>query len=141
MSRSTDPVGRPKNWHKAVQAAGYRVAGATEEEAAKRAQVSVRTLQRWRKCSWWESAINEAMGEYLTGLRERVMGTVMTKTADDPRLALSIAERMIPELAPPKLIFERRSRIDRVLESMSPEELRRVLEMTDEELEEAGLLG
>lgn len=62
---SSDPVGRPRVWSKAVHVAEMRLLGSTQAEAAKAAGSSVRTVRDWERCSWWVEAIAEANQTYV----------------------------------------------------------------------------
>lgn len=99
---------RPRNWDKAVNLAYLRMVGyprMTQETAAKRAGVSVRTLRDWENAPFWAAAKAEARDRWFNdGDAAAMQGILdgMTDPNESAQMSRWWAERHIPELAPPK---------------------------------------
>ena len=107
MADNSQGVRLPNDWDKAVSVAYLRLRDDSQEDAAKAAGVGVRTVRRWEKSAWWPEACLEAGSRWLKGLVE-VSQRTLFKAIDggDANLAFRVAERRIPELAPPKIAHE-----------------------------------
>lgn len=102
MARSAeknDPVKKPQDYDKALSVAYLRLLGATQETAAERAGVGIRTIRSWEYSDWWPDAIAEASRRWLQGLEAKARAKLEADM--DASLALKILERRLPELAPP----------------------------------------
>lgn len=98
----SDPVGKPRDWDKAVSASYLRMIGYSQVDAAAGAGVGERTLIRWEQCSWFEDARKEARDRWLNDLTAQSRATLFTAIEDgDAKRALEILERVDPTLAPP----------------------------------------
>lgn len=102
----TDPVGRPVDMEKAIATAYLRMMGATQERAAEGAGASVRSIQSWEKCSWWDDAREAARKRWMKDLTDSARKGLTQGVKDDGTLALRVLERVDPELAPPKMQAE-----------------------------------
>ena len=104
VAHSSDPVQKPHSWDKAVSASYLRLLGGTQEGVAESVGIGVRTLIRWEKCSWWPQVEAEATSRWLAGLRGKAMGA-LDDLVDirEPATVRFVAERAIPEMAPPKI--------------------------------------
>jgi hypothetical protein len=91
-----DPVSRPHDWDRVVDAASVFAIGGTLAEAAKVSGAGERTITRWRSCSWWDDAISEAMTNRLSEVSRFALRTVMDamRSGDNPKLAWDIVERL-----------------------------------------------
>lgn len=76
MSGSRKKISRPRSWRSAVQAAAMRIVGGTQEEAAKAATVSVRTLRRWEDAEWWPEALRDAEEDWLKGVMQKARAAI-----------------------------------------------------------------
>ncbi len=101
MSERKDPMRSPKNRDKCLSVALLRLVGASQVEAANAAGVDPRTVGRWERCSWWSGVQAEASSRWLAGLTAKARAGLEKAVADDGRLALSVLERLVPDLAPP----------------------------------------
>lgn len=101
----TSAVEKPRDWEKAIDAARLRMAGLTQKDAAEAAGIGERTLRVYESCKWWPTAMEEARKGWLQGVQLQAMGGI-AKALDDPneyaKMARWLAERLMPELAPPK---------------------------------------
>ena len=95
----SDAVAKPHAWSKAVAAASLRALGATQEEAAKGAGVSVRTIRLWESCSWWARATAEAIDENCALIKAFAMRALLeaVRKGDDVRAATWALERLDPK--------------------------------------------
>jgi len=103
MSETRDPIQRPANRETALSCAYLRLVGSTQAQAAEATGVDPRTLGRWEKCSWWAEVKREAADRWLAGLIAKARRGLELAVPNDGRLALTVLERLIPELAPPRL--------------------------------------
>jgi hypothetical protein len=96
---------RPQNWDKAISVAYLRLLGATQVDAAERAGVSERVIRDWEISVWWKDAIAEARGRWLRGVESGAMNGILEGLGDPNEYAAMArwaAERILPEMAPPK---------------------------------------
>jgi len=98
-AENRDPVKKPHDWDKAVSAAYLRLLGQIQETVADSVGISPRTLHSWEHSSWWVTATAEAQGRWLSGLEAKARLKLLEDM--DANLALKIAERRFPALAPP----------------------------------------
>lgn len=95
---------RPRSWDAAVSAAYLRLLGHSQAAAADAAGVGERTLRGWERAQWWPRAIAEAEARWLDGLTAAARCTLLRAVRDgDAERALRILERVMPELAPPRM--------------------------------------
>lgn len=108
----SDPVKRPRSWDKALKAAGMRLLGASQAEAAKTAGIGERTLQRYEKCSWWPEAEKQAREKWLDDVRAAAYRSLLklvrgTDEMDpDPKTVRWTLERIDEQFIPPKQRIE-----------------------------------
>lgn len=103
---SSDPVKKPQKPDLAQAACVLRLLGYSQEKAAETAGVSVRQLIEWEKCSWWADYEAEAHRRWLRGLAETTRVALPKHVKEDPATARFAAERLFPELNPPKVRAE-----------------------------------
>jgi|WetSurMetagenome_2_1015567.scaffolds.fasta_scaffold10221_13 hypothetical protein len=100
---------KPWNWDKAVSVAYLLLTGETMAEAAKQAGAGERTIHTWVKTKWWPTAQSEARSRWLRGVESGAMRGVL-KGLGDPNeyaaMARWAAERVLPEMVPPKQKLE-----------------------------------
>lgn len=99
-------VKKPQDWEKAVSVAYLRAIGHTQEEAAEGAGSSIRAIREWEKSKWWPKAWEEAKARWLQGAEAHARRGILSAFADKNEYAQMsrwVAERLIVELAPPKL--------------------------------------
>jgi hypothetical protein len=93
-----DPVQKPQDWDRVVDAACVFLVDGTVEEAATLSGYSERQIRRFRnKCSWWEEALNEAANDRLGELPRYCLRMLLSKAREgelDERLAWDIVQRM-----------------------------------------------
>lgn len=107
MADSTYTVTKPQDWDKAVFAAYLILIGESQARAAKIAGVGQRTVERWVVSDFWPDACEEAAKDrWLKHLAHRARVSVMKNLDDDGHLALKVAERLDPHLAPPSQRLE-----------------------------------
>ena len=111
MADTEQGVGKPQDWDKAVSVAYLRLRNDSQKDAAKAAGIGQRTVRRWENSEWWPKACFEASSRWLHGLlyvsQQTLYAAISGKsTKGDANLALKVAERRIPELAPPKIAHE-----------------------------------
>lgn len=99
---SARTIEKPQDWDNVLSASYLRLLGATQEQAAKAVGCDRRTIQIWEASAFWPQATQEATTRWLDGLRGRAMDGLHASVKRDGRLALSVLERMMSELAPPK---------------------------------------
>ena len=76
-------------------------------DVAKLAGVGLRTVGRWENSEWWPKACLEAGSRWLQGLVYVSQQTLFAAIdGGDANLAFKVAERRIPELAPPRIAHE-----------------------------------
>lgn len=101
MAESSDPVGRPRDWDKAVSAAFLIQLDSTQSEAAKAVGAGQRTVERWVQCSWWAEAKEDARERWLSGLTRKARRNIQgALEGGDMVTTRWIAEKVIPELQP-----------------------------------------
>ena len=108
-AESTDRIRRPYDRDKALSAAYLRLIGATQEQAAKGAGCSERSLHGWEKCSWWAEIVAEARQRWLRKGDALAMHSLLKAFTDPHEYAQHSrwwADRRIKELKPPKLQTE-----------------------------------
>jgi len=94
-------MGLPRYWSKAVEAAGYRLLGASQEETAKAVGFSRRTIQKWESEDWWDKARAEGHALYTQNVANYARRTVLNAVRDgDAKIALTILERLDETFAP-----------------------------------------
>jgi sulfur carrier protein ThiS len=100
----SNPLPRYKFWEKRVIAAYLRMLGHSQKAVAAAVNRNVRTIRNWEnETATWTQARDEAAARWLSDLVDAARGTVLTAVqGGDAALALSILERRLPELAPPK---------------------------------------
>lgn len=123
MAESTDPVSGPLDRDKAVSAGYLRILGESQERAATAAGVGERTLARWETCSWWPEILREAESRWLQGLVSKARHGLERGVQEDGRLALSVLERRIPELAPPRQGVDLRTPDGITVEELTADEM------------------
>ncbi len=107
VAEKLDVVKRPQSWDKALSVAYLRLRDESQADAAKPAGIGERTVRRWEKSDWWPQACLEAGSRWLQGLVYVSQQTLFAAiNAGDAKLAFRVAERRIPELAPPKIGHE-----------------------------------
>lgn len=102
-AQKKDPIAKPHDMDKARSACMQRLLGASQKTAAEIAGVSVRTMVEWGKCSWWIELSKECQARWLQGLAAKTRVALDRHVDEDPATARFAGERLIPELAPPKL--------------------------------------
>lgn len=98
-------VKKPQDWEKAVSVAYLRAIGHTQIEAAEGAGCGVRTLRDWEKSPWWRDAMAEARGRWLQGAEAFARRGILSALVDQgeyAQMSRFVAERLIPEMKPPK---------------------------------------
>ena len=121
-----DAIGRPHDWDKAVLAAYFRLTGSTIAETARHAGVGERSITAWESCSWWPKACAQATEDkWLSHLLSRSLRTIFRDVKEDSKLALQVAERLMPKLAPPK-VRQEVTNLDIDPEDLTEEELVRI---------------
>lgn len=95
VSRSTnsEAPSAPKDWTAAVEAARLLYIGKTQREAADAADVTPRTLRRWRKADWWSEAQSDARDAYFDSLTGKARAKILEAVEDDHWLAMKVLER------------------------------------------------
>lgn len=128
-----DKVAVPSDPEAAYSVAFLRYTGATQQEAADIAGVHVNTVKNWEASSWWTSAQAVARDRWLSGLASKSRRSVEVGVQSDPRLAMTVLERLEPALSPKATMQltgadggpievssltdeQRRARIERLLE-------------------------
>lgn len=98
-----DQVEQPHDPEKPLLLAYWIGLGATVRRAAEAAGISERTARSWRTCSWWPDVVAEAHSRWLGELRQETKSSLvdLVKMREAPTVRFA-AERLIPELAPPK---------------------------------------
>jgi len=94
---SDDPVSKPHDWDRVVDAASVFLVDGTLAEAAKISGAGQRTISRWRGCSWWEDALNDAAHERLDDLSRFCLRMLLQKAREhelETDLAWKIIQRM-----------------------------------------------
>lgn len=105
MADGPKKIGKPRDWEKAVSVAYLRSIDYTQKEAAEAAGVGERTIQHWEKQPWFGEAIMEAHSRWLAGVATGARRGILRAFKDPEeyaRTARWAAERVFPELAPPK---------------------------------------
>jgi hypothetical protein len=76
----SDPVKRkinkPQDWGRCVEAAGFLLQGANQEEAADLVGCSARSIRLWMNSDWWpecEDAANEKWGDAVLAFSRRAI--------------------------------------------------------------------
>ena len=111
MADIAQGVGKPRDWDKAISVAYLRLRNESQLDAAKSAGIGERTVRRWENSLWWPQACVEAGSRWLQGLLFVSQQTLFAAIAGDDakgdaNLALKVAERRIPALAPSKIAHE-----------------------------------
>lgn len=108
----------PRDWDKRVSYAYLRLIGHTQVDGAKSVGRSRRTVQSWEENKeLWAVACSEAESRWLVELKRASMKSVLNNiTAGNAMLGMQVVERMIPELAPPKLRHEHTGKDGRPIE-------------------------
>lgn len=115
MSEPADCVAAPRDRETAVSCAYLRLTGSSQAEAAKAAGVDPRTLGRWESCSWWPAIQREAGERWLAGAAAKARRSLLAALEEpDGRLALSVLERLVPELAPARQRVELKGSLKRI---------------------------
>jgi len=94
---SDDPVSKPHDWDRVVDAASVFLVDGTRAEAAKISGAGERTISRWRKCAWWQDALAEAANDRLDDLSKFCLRMLLEKARNqelDEQLAWKIVQRM-----------------------------------------------
>jgi len=103
---SYTPPGKPHHWETAVRSAYFILMGYTVVDAAKSAGIGHKTVHIWMKADWWQDAKDDARDRYL-GTVEAETRAAILRGLQDPKeyaaMARWVAERLIPEFAPPKV--------------------------------------
>lgn len=69
-------IGKPRDWNKVLEAAGFRLQGATQEEAAELVGCTPRSIRLWERSDWWpevEEAANEKWGDAVLAFSRRAI--------------------------------------------------------------------
>ena len=103
MLENGDRIGRPQNRDKALSVAYLRLLGGSQAEVASAVGCHASTVLRWEQCEWWAEVRREAAARWLEGLTARARRGLETAVTTDGRLALQVLERLVPELAAPRL--------------------------------------
>lgn len=128
-----DTVAIPSDPEAAYSAAYLRYTGASQKEAADIVGVHYNTISNWERASWWPQAQQVARDRWLGGLAAKSRKSVEIGVETDPRLAMTVLERLEPALSPKATMQltgadggpveianltdeQRRSRIERLLE-------------------------
>lgn len=135
-SENTDPVTQPRSWDKALKAAGMRLLGATQAEAAEAADISERTLRKYEQCSWWAECEREARDEYLDEVRsaayKQLLGII--RNGDEKTVRWTL-ERIGPDaFLPPRQKVEQEVSADVTQEDNTSNV--DLSQLSDEELEQ-----
>lgn len=100
----TVPVKRPNDWESVLSCAWARVIGLPPNRACEIGGVSVTTLRNWMDSDWWQDALDEARALLPKKLSALAIAALQSGLeANDQTTARYIADRLIPELAPPTL--------------------------------------
>lgn len=129
-----------------------RLLGATIKEAAKAHGLSESTIRGWEKRAWFGAAQDRARKEWFSGLTGKSLQSLEAHVEKDGKLALQVAERLVPELAPAPQALEIRGllarldvdklpdwAIDRLADGESPVGV--LMGLSQEERKAAGLLS
>ncbi len=142
----------PDDFDAAVKVARDRLLGATVKEAAKEHGIAESMVRSWEKRAWFGLAQETARKEWFGGLTGKSLKSIEAHVEKDGKLALQVAERLVPELAPAPQAMEIRGllarldvdklpdwAIDRLANNESP--IGVLLGLTQHEREAAGLIG
>jgi len=99
MAKSKGPSDREA----AASVAYLRICGSTQKEAAEAVGISERTVRNWELSDWWSEIEAEASRRWLKGASAQARRALHSFAATDPATARFLGERLIPELAPPRL--------------------------------------
>ena len=83
-----------------MSVAYLRMTTATQEEAAKAAGVSARTVRMWEASDWWRECCDEAGARWLAGLKAEARRGLFRGVGEDGNLALKVLERIDVGLEP-----------------------------------------
>lgn len=98
-------VDKPQDWDIAVSVAYLRAIGHTQEEAAKGAGCSIRTVRSWERSPFWPQAWEEAKQRWLKGvvaMTRRGLLTALNDSSEYAQTARWAAERLFPVFYPPR---------------------------------------
>lgn len=142
----------PEDFEKAVLVARDRLLGATVKECATQHGLKESEIRTWEKRAWWGAAQDRARKDWFSGLAGKSLQSLEKHVEKDGKLALQIAERLVPELAPAPQAVEVRSllarldvdklpdwAIDRLANGESPVGV--LMGMNEDERKAAGLIG
>lgn len=129
-----------------------RLLGATVKECAQGHGLKESTIKGWEKKAWYGLAQERARKEWFSGLTGKSLQSLEKHVEKDGKLALQIAERLVPELAPAPQALEIRGllarldvdklpdwAIDRLADGESPVGV--LMGLSQEERKAAGLLS
>lgn len=129
-----------------------RLLGATVKECATQHGIKEATIKGYEKKAWWGLAQDRARKEWFSGLTGKSLQSLEKHVEKDGKLALQIAERLVPELAPAPQALEIRGllarldvdklpdwAIDRLANGESPVGV--LMGMNEDERKAAGLSG
>lgn len=105
-AKSNGKVRKPHSWEKAVMAAYLLATDHTQAEAAELAGIAPRSLWDWMHSDWWGQAKQEGIERWNSEIIALARVGIKSGLRDsDESAAMSkyVADRMIPELAPPKV--------------------------------------
>lgn len=98
------PVKRPEDWEAVIACAWARVIGMSPAKSAEVGDVSTTSLRNWMASDWWQEALEEARSMLPKKLGAMAIAALQTGLENaDQTTARYIADRLIPELAPPTL--------------------------------------
>lgn len=100
-AQGPETVAKPRDWDKVLAVAYLRTLETSQEASAVAVGVGRRTVQRWEQSDWWPEAVAQSADNWLGTLKLTALASVQRGCAEDPAVALRVAERIIPELAPP----------------------------------------
>lgn len=98
-------VGAPYDMEKAISAAYLRSTGSNQIDTAESVGISERQLRNWEHSKWWADAMYEAHKRWLGGIFGLAKRGLLSALNDRDEYAATsrwIAERLVPELAPPR---------------------------------------
>lgn len=107
MPHPTRVIANPRNMEKCLLVAFFLCRGMTKADAAKMAKVDPSSVHRWKAQPWWPDVMAKARERWLSDVTDKARG-VIEDSMDDPgeraQMARFVAERTIPELAPPAIM-------------------------------------
>lgn len=93
-------VHSPRDPELATSAAYLRLTGHTQQEAADAIGVDRVTVARWEASEWWAEYSTIARERWLAGMAAKSRRIVEDGMETDPRLAMTVLERLEPALNP-----------------------------------------